>query len=130
MRFLQKRFSFIVLITVIGWSTASAQIPTLTSSNLPLIIINTDGQPIVDEPKITASMGIIDNGLGVRNNVTDPFNNYNGKIGIEIRGSSSQSFPKKQYSVEQSFGSQIPIVMFCVKTVGQFQCCRKLSTMN
>lgn len=85
---------------MIGWSTASAQIPTLTSSNLPLIIINTDGQPIVDEPKITASMGIIDNGLGVRNNVTDPFNNYNGKIGIEIRGSSSQSFPKKQYSVE------------------------------
>jgi len=100
MRFLKKSFYFIVLITMIGWSTASAQIPTLTSSNLPLIIINTDGQPIVDEPKITASMGIIDNGLGVRNNVTDPFNNYNGKIGIEIRGSSSQSFPKKQYSVE------------------------------
>ena len=28
------------------------------------------------------------------------YNNYNGKIGIEIRGSSSQQFPKKQYAVE------------------------------
>lgn len=45
-------------------------------------------------------MGIIYNGVGVRNNVTDPFNNFNGKIGIEIRGSSSQSFPKKQYGLE------------------------------
>jgi hypothetical protein len=71
-----------------------------TSSNLPIIVINTNGQQIVDEPKITASMGIIDNGPGNRNNLTDPFNNYNGKIGIEIRGSSSQMFPKKQYGIE------------------------------
>lgn len=73
---------------------------TLTSSNLPIIIINTSGQTIQDEPKITASMGIIDNGMGNRNEVTDPYNNYNGKIGIEIRGSSSQMFPKKQYGIE------------------------------
>lgn len=71
-----------------------------TSSNLPIIVIDTHGQTIPDEPKITADMGIIDNGPGVRNNVTDPFNHYNGKIGIEIRGSSSQIFPKKQYAIE------------------------------
>ena len=63
-------------------------------------MINTHGQQIVDDYKITADMGIIYNGEGVRNNLTDPFNNYNGKIGIEIRGSSSQMFPKKQYAVE------------------------------
>ncbi|GIL21778.1 MAG: hypothetical protein BroJett042_02910 [Bacteroidota bacterium] len=64
------------------------------------MVINTGGETILDEPKITADMGIIDNGPGQRNNLTDPFNNYEGKIGIEIRGSSSQSFPKKQYSIE------------------------------
>lgn len=73
---------------------------TLTSSNLPIIIINTNGQTIPDDPKITADMGIIFNGENVRNNVTDPFNHYNGKIGIEIRGQSSQMFPMKSYSLE------------------------------
>ncbi len=71
-----------------------------TSSNLPIVVIDTHGQVIPDEEKITADMGIIYNGPGVRNNLTDPFNNYNGKIGIEIRGSTSQMFPKKQYAVE------------------------------
>jgi CotH kinase protein/Secretion system C-terminal sorting domain len=73
---------------------------TLTSSNLPLIVINTNGQTIADDPKIMADMGIIYNGTGVRNNITDPFNHYNGKIGIEIRGQSSQMFPMKSYGIE------------------------------
>ena len=71
-----------------------------TSSNLPIIIINTHGQTIKDEPKITADMGVIDNGMGNTNNITDAYNVYNGKIGIEIRGHSSQMFPKKQYGIE------------------------------
>ncbi|MCZ7609096.1 MAG: CotH kinase family protein [Ignavibacterium sp.] len=71
-----------------------------TSSNLPIVVIDTHGQVIPNDEKITADMGIIFNGSGIRNNLTDPFNNYNGKIGIELRGSSSQMFPKKQYAVE------------------------------
>lgn len=71
-----------------------------TSSNLPVIVINTNGQTIVDEPKIMADMGIIFNSNNARNNITDPFNHYSGKIGIEIRGQSSQSFPMKSYSIE------------------------------
>ncbi|MBL7872600.1 MAG: CotH kinase family protein [Cyclobacteriaceae bacterium] len=71
-----------------------------TSSNLPIVIINTNGLSIPDDPKIMADMGIIDNGVGNRNQVTDAFNNYNGKIGIETRGESSQSFPKKSFAVE------------------------------
>ena len=70
------------------------------SSNLPLVVINTNGQTIPDAPKIIATMGIIWNGDGKRNSLTDPKKNYNGKIGIEIRGSSSQMFPKKSYCVE------------------------------
>jgi hypothetical protein len=78
----------------------STNLVTFTSSNLPIVVINTNGQIIPDDEKITADMGIIYNGPGIRNNITDPFNNYNGKIGIEVRGSTSQWFPKKQYAVE------------------------------
>ena len=73
---------------------------SFTSSNLPIVVIDTHGQAIPDEPKITADMGIIDNGPGLRNNLTDSFNAYNGKIGIELRGHSSQMFEKKQYGIE------------------------------
>jgi hypothetical protein len=70
-----------------------------SSSTLPVIVINSD-QAIQDDPRIMADMGIIDNGSGNVNNITDPFNDYVGKIGIEIRGESSQMFPKKSYLVE------------------------------
>ncbi|MBX7094565.1 MAG: CotH kinase family protein [Flavobacteriales bacterium] len=71
-----------------------------SSSNLPIMVINTNGQTIPDSPKITCDMGIIYNGVGQRNHLSDPFNDYNGQIGIEIRGSSSQMFPKKGYGFE------------------------------
>jgi hypothetical protein len=93
------RFYSILSIVFVGCFAAGAQ-SAFTSSNLPIVVINTSGQTIVDDPKIVVDMGIIDNGPGVRNKVTDAFTNYNGKIGIEIRGSSSQMFPKKQYGFE------------------------------
>lgn len=78
------------------------EIPGLNEleSNLPIVVINTFGVPIPDEPKITAHMGIIDNGPGALNSPDDPFNDYDGAIGIETRGSSTQMFPKKSYAVE------------------------------
>jgi hypothetical protein len=70
-------------------------------TNLPIIIIDTYGQEIPDEPKITAEMGIIFNGPGEMNHQNDPFNNYDGFVGIEMRGQSSQFFyPKKSYAFE------------------------------
>jgi hypothetical protein len=68
-------------------------------SNIPIIVINTNGQTIVDEPKIIASLGIIDN-VGTINRITDPFTSQVDYIGIEIRGSSSQMFEKKSYGFE------------------------------
>jgi len=70
------------------------------SSNLPIVVINTLGQNIMDDPRIVCDMGIINNGFGNINSVNDVFNDYNGKISIEYRGSSSQSFPKKPYALE------------------------------
>ncbi len=71
-----------------------------TSSNLPIIVIDTQGRKIPDEPKIPARMGIIYRGEGERNFITDPFNEYDGWIGIELRGSSAQGFEKKSYAIE------------------------------
>lgn len=71
-----------------------------TSSNLPIVVINTNNQNIVDDPKIGVDFGIIYNGVGVRNHLSDPWNHYNGRAGIETRGSSSQMFPKKPYGIE------------------------------
>ena len=72
----------------------------LTSSNLPIVVINTNGQAIQDEPRIVAEMGIIYNPDGTRNYLVDPFNEYHGRISIEIRGKTSQQFPKKSYGLE------------------------------
>ncbi|MDG1333919.1 MAG: CotH kinase family protein [Crocinitomicaceae bacterium] len=73
----------------------------LSSSDLPIVVINTaGGATIPNEPKIDATMGIIYNGEGVINSVSDPFNEFDGNIGIEIRGSSSSGFPKKQWGLE------------------------------
>ncbi len=97
--------------SVIYWSVTFGNHPAhpfkFTSSNLPIVVINTFNQSIPDEPKIDAHMGIIYNGAGVRNYMTDPFNNYNNKIGIEIRGSSSQSFPQKSYGFETRDASNV-----------------------
>ncbi|MBV6439771.1 MAG: T9SS C-terminal target domain-containing protein [Haliscomenobacteraceae bacterium CHB4] len=72
------------------------------SSDLPIVTITTpNGQPIPDEPKITAQMKVIDNGPGQINHLTDPPNGYDGFIGIERRGSSSQDLSdKKPFAVE------------------------------
>lgn len=79
-------------------SPAAAQF--FQSSNLPIVVINTKGAVIVDEPKVDVEMGVIDNGPGKRNAPTDPWNGYRGRVGIEIRGASSQMFPKKQFGIE------------------------------
>ncbi|MBN1559077.1 CotH kinase family protein [candidate division KSB1 bacterium] len=70
-----------------------------TSSHLPIIIINAD-QRIVDSPRITAAMKVIDNDDGTRNSIADARYTYDGRIAIELRGRSSSQYPKKQYRLE------------------------------
>ncbi|MDW3192666.1 MAG: CotH kinase family protein [Cytophagales bacterium] len=87
-----------------SWFSAPFLSTEFTSSNLPIVIIETEnGQSIPDEPKIWAQMSIIDNGAGERNFLTDIDNSesldFSGLIGIEIRGSSSQLLDKKQYAL-------------------------------
>ena len=80
-----------LLILIGSFSKAFSQ-----CTNIPIIKINTLGQTISDNVRILCDMGIVDNGSN-QNCVSDAANNYNGKITIEYRGSTSQSFPKKPY---------------------------------
>ena len=77
---------------------AHAQV--LTSSNLPILVVYTNGQGIPNEPRIRAQLGIVYNGEGVRNGINDPRNYFTGLVGIEVRGQSSQEFPMKSYDLE------------------------------
>lgn len=108
---MHKIFSIVFLSFLLVWSVSrQAKAQTFESSNLPIVIINTDinpstGQPtpIPDEPKVPATMKIIYRPDGSRNYLTDQNNpaylNYNGRIGIETRGSTSQMLPKKPYGL-------------------------------
>ena len=79
---------------------------TFTDSNLPIVVIETDGgASIPDEPKVLATMKIIWHQDGSRNYMSDidnpEFLNYDGRIGIERRGYSSQMVSdKKPYGLE------------------------------
>ena len=99
------------VLTVLYATPARSQTDPLLTSDLPIVIIDTYGQDIPDDPKITAFMGIIDHGPGVRNALTDSANVYRGYIGIEIRGFTSQEFPKLQYGIElrDSTGTDVSV---------------------
>ncbi len=92
-----KKLYVAILLIISTFQQLSAQF--LTSSNLPIVVINTNGLPIVDEPKIKTDFKIYYNGQGKVNNLTDK-PHYEGFAGIEYRGSSSQTFPKKGLGIE------------------------------
>jgi CotH kinase protein/Secretion system C-terminal sorting domain len=90
-----------LLLFVLKIHTIHGQSVSFSTSNLPIIKVNTNGKTIFNEPKILADMEIIYNGIGKTNTVTDKPTGYLGKTGIEFRGSTSQQlFPKKPYGIE------------------------------
>ncbi len=101
-------FRFILSAFIVCGTFQIGQAQILTDSNLPIVIISTDLDTqtnlpleILDDPRILANMQIISRPNGARNYLTDvatpEFLNYNGRISIEIRGSSSQATDKKGY---------------------------------
>lgn len=89
---------------VLDWSITFGNAPAkpfpFTSTVLPLVVINTVGGVITDEPKVAAQMKIIRNTDGSPNHIDDVPNIYNGEIGIEQRGNSSAYMPKKSFNLE------------------------------
>jgi hypothetical protein len=104
----KKLLFFLFILPVSAWSQI------FTQSNLPIVIINTFGIPIPDEPKIPGTMKIIDNGPGLLNHITDTGNVYEGNIGIEIRGHFSAILPQKPYAIEtrDSAGNDLEVPLF------------------
>ena len=105
---MNKKIIAISFFLVLFYQVAFAQQSILTDSNLPIMVISTDIDPntnapyeILDDPKILATMQLIYRPDGTRNYLTDITNdsylNYSGRIGIELRGSSSQVLDKKPY---------------------------------
>ncbi len=106
---INNRFTnYILLAFLLVFINLNSQ--TFTDSNLPIVIITTDINPgtslpyeIVDDPDVFGTMKIIKRPNGSRNYLTDQNTasllNYNGRLSIQIRGSSSQDLPKKGYKV-------------------------------
>ena len=98
-----KKYIIVFLLVFLALAVTAQ---TFTDSNLPIVVIETDGGAnIPDEPKVPGTMKIIWHQDGSRNYMSDidnpEFLNYDGRIGIERRGSSSQSMlNKKPYAVE------------------------------
>ncbi|MFB6318236.1 CotH kinase family protein [Saccharicrinis sp. FJH54] len=70
-----------------------------TYSNLPIFLINTHNNVITNEPKVYATLRVINYSNEI-NNIDSSPNEYSGSIGIEYRGSSSMLYDKKNYSIE------------------------------
>jgi len=103
MRSFLTSLSFIILMGI-SQNLLSQQVQAsqwTDSTLLPLLILDTYGQEIPDDPRITAFMGLISNDRGLYNTPEDPYTAYNGRISIELRGESSQYFyDKKSFSIE------------------------------
>lgn len=72
----------------------------ILSSELPIVLINTQQQVIPTSGGIGALMEMKYNGPGNLTFLSDPSNEYNGSISIGIRGASSSTYPQKPYKLE------------------------------
>jgi hypothetical protein len=72
----------------------------LDSTGLPLVMIETAGRAIPIGLKISGRMKVVNRGPGLMNRPSDAAAEYDGAVGIEIRGHFSSTFPQKPYDVE------------------------------
>ena len=106
MEITRKTMNKNIITILLVFLSLSVLAQNFTDSNLPIVVIDTDGGVnIPDEPKVPGTMKIIWHQDGSRNYMTDidnpEFLNYDGRIGIERRGSSSQTMVnKKPYALE------------------------------
>jgi hypothetical protein len=74
------------------------------TSNLPIVVIDTNGRQIPDADKIDARMKVIDHPDGL-NRPSDAEAEYDGPVGIEVRGHHSSGFPQQPYQFETRDGT-------------------------
>lgn len=97
--------------TLNSWSLKFGPSPaapvTFTSSNLPIVFVNTNNQTISTN-SILVTIGIVDNGGASRNHVTDSWNHFSGKAEFHFRGSSSLIFEKKSFKIDLVTDAGLP----------------------
>lgn len=89
---------------VLNWKLEFSKNPAkpypFMETMLPLLVVQSQGEVVRDEPKSKVRLGLIDNGAGKANHPTDPWNGYNGFAGMEYRGRSSQRHSKLSFALE------------------------------
>lgn len=91
--------NFLLLTLLLLHSYTFGQYVSFSTSNLPIIKIDTDGANIPYDYRIPAKMQIINNEFR-DNNINDTPTDYDGNIEIKIRGQSSRDFAKKSFRIE------------------------------
>jgi len=87
----------ILLIWSFGASSLSGQVFT---SELPILVFGIAADSVPAEEKDLVTLQIASNSEGRLNSSAGPFTHYDGFAGIENRGSTSLSFPKRGYAIE------------------------------
>jgi subtilisin-like proprotein convertase family protein/spore coat protein CotH len=111
---------------VLSWDLKFGALPAhpvvFNSSNLPIVFINTT-QPVT-EFTTSITMGIIDNGTN-RNYLGDPWNGYNGKAEINVRGNTTKNYPKKSFHIEtdDSFGNEMSVPLLGMPSESDWVLC-------
>ncbi len=108
-KIVMQKISLSIILLI--WVSIYSQSQTVFSSKLPIVIIDTDGQEILDEPKITVNMKIIYNGPGNINHLNDTIYHFNGNIGIELRGNMSQQShaPAYGFKTRDDYGENMNV---------------------
>ncbi|HEX8516250.1 MAG TPA: CotH kinase family protein [Bacteroidia bacterium] len=101
---MKRKLLLFAVVCYISLCSVSA-FAQFTSSNLPIVVINTGGQSFAPYQKYYVSMGIIDNGQGVRNNVSDPHNAFSGQVELDLHGQSTLNLPKQSYGISAVDGA-------------------------
>ena len=88
---------------VLSWSLTFGHTPPVrpayVPTSLPIIVLETENVTIPNEPNIPGRIKVIQDEGGGMNVYPGPLS-FESNMEIEVRGSSSQGFPKKSYSFE------------------------------
>ena len=96
---IDKIWGIIILVSLCN-ASSKAQTTFLDSTYLPLMVIDTYGREILDEPKVNVNLRIVHHDGIIPNRPSDLGNVYTGIAGFEIRGVYSASLPQKPYGFE------------------------------
>ncbi len=83
-----------------GDEDLEGELSRFEGGDLPVAVVDTSGQAIRDEPKIEGRLSLHAPPVGGLDALSEPALLFDEPIAIEVRGYTSQEFPKKQYGFE------------------------------